>query len=158
MTGSSIRLSTPPRLGRLVGDRRRVDEAHGAGEVGVDLEGHDAAVALHHAQRDRVIGMAREARVPDVLDLGMGLEVAGEGHAVRVVALHADVEGLDAAQQEPGGVAVDDAAEDAERLAHGVDHLLRAGQRAGEQVVVPAEVLRRAVQHEVGAVGERACG
>ena len=92
--------------------------------------------------------------IPDVFDLGMGLELAGEGHAVRVVALHPDVEGLDAAQQEPGGVAVDDAAEDAERLAHG--SIISSGPSApGEQVVVPAKVFRRAVEDEVGAVGER---
>ena len=69
---------------------------------------------------------------------------------------HADVEGLDAAQQQPCGMGIDDAAEHAEGLADGVDEFTGARHGSGEQVVMSAEVLRGAMQYEVGAVVERA--
>ena len=95
------RVDAPERGGQF-GERQCVDDRPAGGAATVDLEGHhpagDAGPEL--AQRDVVLGMARQTRVEDgthaVLTLEPGRECRGRGG----VALDPDGQGQDPAQDE----------------------------------------------------------
>ena len=99
---------------------------------------------------------AAETRVADGLDRRMRAQPLGEEGGGLGLAPHAKLEGLQAAQQEPGRIRRgDDAGAAAERpqlLGRGA---VAADHGAEQRVVVAGEVLRRAVHDEVGAVLER---
>jgi hypothetical protein len=92
------------------------------------------------------------------LDLGMALEELGDALGILAVAVHAQRQGLDPAQDQEGILRrqhraghVLEAVE-----AHLQQRLLRADDGAGDQVAVAAEVLGRGMQHVVGAEFDRA--
>ncbi len=69
--------------------------------------------------------------------------------ARRVLPLDAQGERLDAAAHEEGGVRIAHAAEDPAQIADHRHQAARPAHDAGEDVVVPREVLGRAVHDEV---------
>ena len=96
-------------------------------------------------------GWLGEARVPDAPDARVLLEEARHAQAVRVVALHAQRERLEAAQQQIGRVRVGDAAEHADGRADRRHLLVAAQHDPAEQVVVA----RRDTSSRCGSRGPR---
>src|SRR6266545_762580 len=72
------------------------------GVVGAELEGDHGAEPAHLFLRERVLRVVGKARVVDLLDLRVRGEEPSDLAAVRLVALHAHRESLDAPQHEPG--------------------------------------------------------
>src|SRR5689334_7654338 len=100
--------------------------------------------------------MALAPGIEHALDPGLALEPARDRQRGLVLARDPEREGLQAAEEEIRRVRVEHAAEDVARLADEADQRRVADRDAGEEVVVPAEVLRARVEDEVGAVLERA--
>ena len=85
----------------------------------------------------------------------MAVQELGHGQAVLVVPLHPQLERLQPALQQVDVVRRIDRPHDAAQLADRLQLLGRADDHAGQQVVVPAQVLGGRVQHVVDAVLER---
>ena len=121
---------------------RRGGGLDGAGCVAVgDVEGEHAA----------------EAGIADGGDLGVLGEAARELLRGRRLALDADAQRLQAAEEEPGGIRGGDGAGVGAELAQAGGVVgVAADDRAEQRVVVPGEVLRRRVEDEVAAALERA--
>ena len=87
---------------------------------------------------------------------GCSEQELGDPRRVGAVPVHADAEGLDAAQHQPG---VERAGDRAHRVLVVGQPLAELGvgddQRAADDVGVPAEVLRRRVDDDVGAERQR---
>ena len=114
-------------------------------------EAHDAAEARHLAHRDVVIRVARQAGIEDALDAGMRLEPGRHAEGRLVLASHAQVERLGAAQEKVRRVRIEDGTEHSAEVAQAGDEGRLPRERAGEEVVVAAEVLRGRVEDEVHA-------
>ena len=112
--------------------------------------------APHRPPRDFVIRMARQSRIVDPLDPRMGGEELGHGLAVGVVPLHAKVERLQAAEQQILGERRVGRAQIAAELPQRVELRLRAGDGAGQHVVVAGQILGAGVQHVIYAGLQRA--
>ena len=120
----------------------------------VELERDHAAEAPHLPPRGLVAGVPGQPGTDDALHARVRGEPRGDRARVVAVALHPDGERLDAAEHEPA----------VERPGHG-PHVLEEAKRLGgvvvrrdapaDHVAVAAEVLRRAVDDEVGAELER---
>ena len=96
-----------------------------------------------------------EAGVVHGLDAGVGGEEAGHAQGGLVLPPHAQIQRLHPAEQEIGGPRVEAGAED---LAVVVERFHEVGPAAGHpahRVLVPAQELGRAVEHEVGPERER---
>src|SRR5579864_5715890 len=121
---------------------------------GVEGE-HPSKAFAEQLARERVIRMALQAWVKNAPDRRVILERAREGHGVLTDAFHAKHERLHTARDEPRV--------ERRHLATGVDRetpdrrdaLRVAGYNAPRDVAVPAEVFRRGVTDEIGAVLER---
>eukprot|EP00982_Pelagococcus_subviridis_P008671 30861-Pelagococcus_subviridis.AAC.6 len=85
----------------------------------------------------------------------MRLEERRQAHRVVVVPRDAQRQRLHPAKDQVRRVRVQDAAHDVVELSALRDELFVADDAPGEDVVVPAEVLGRAVNHEVGAARQR---
>src|SRR6185437_16243788 len=87
------------------------DLEHG-GLVGTaDFEGdHGAETSGELALGVGVVGVVGEAGIVDALDAGMGAEPSGELGGVGALALHAQGQGLEAAEDKPGFEWAQDAA------------------------------------------------
>ena len=116
---------------------------------------HLAALADERGARMGVRSV-REARVEDAVDVVAPGQEPGDGRGVRDVPLDPDVERPQAAQDEE---AVERAGDPAHRVLEEAEPLgdrVVAGDRDPEdRVRVAAEVLRRGVEHDVGAERER---
>jgi hypothetical protein len=73
-----------------------------------------------------------------------------------VLLFHAQGQRFHPAQQQVGRVGVRDPAQDANRVAQRLDELSPAGDKPGQQVVMPAQVLGGRVHHQVDAPLQRA--
>ena len=97
------RVDAAERGGQL-GERHGVDDRPAGGPATLDLEGEhpagDAGPEL--AQRDVVLGMARQTRVEDGTHAVLTLEPGRQCRGGRGVALDPDGEGQDPAQDEEG--------------------------------------------------------
>ena len=93
------------------------------------LEREHPAAARELAGRDLVLGMRREARVPDPADAGLGLEPRGEGRGGRRVALHPEGERGQAAHREERRVRIEAGARVDLEVADPVDEARRAARR-----------------------------
>ena len=100
------RLHAPER-GRDGGELTRVERARRDVEVCAKDEAHDAAEAGHQALRNRVVGMGREARIEDPLDLGLLLEPARDLEPGLVLACHAQRERLERVRRSAQPIACD---------------------------------------------------
>jgi hypothetical protein len=138
------------------------DEAHAVQHLPralerADVEREHAAEAAHLAARQRVVRVVRQPRVDHPPHAGMRREELGQGLPVRAVLPHAQGEGLGAAQDEPR---VERAEDRAGRVLHEPQPLdvlvARRHDHAAHAVRVPVQVLRRAVDDEVGAEREGA--
>src|SRR5581483_244300 len=139
-------------------EARRVRDQEGGGldppGVTAHVEREEAAEAAVERPRGERIGT--EARVTDAFDRRMGGEPARELERALGLAANAEVERLQAAEEEPGRVRRRDRPAQSAQLADAREIVPAARhERAEQDVVVPAEVLRRAVEDEVGAVLER---
>ena len=155
-TGTSMRLSTPPRLSASVQTLVRETSVDGllgaAGEEG----DHPAEVA-HLTRGDLVARVAGKAGVEDALRRRVLRQEGRDRVRVLAVAVHADGQRLHPAEHEP---AVERAGDGAERLlqelqALGDGRVVGRGE-AADHVGVAAQVLRRRVEDDVGAELERA--
>ena len=96
------------------------------------------------------------ARVADALDAGVGGEAPGELKRALRLPANAEVERLQAAEEEPGGVGRSDRAGLPANLLQRVEPLAVADDEGAEKrVVVAGEKLGRAVQDDVCPVVER---
>mmetsp|Transcript_2765 Transcript_2765/g.11277 ORF Transcript_2765/g.11277 Transcript_2765/m.11277 type:complete len:425 (+) Transcript_2765:227-1501(+) len=132
-----------------------IDELGRRPQVALDLKGYHAAETVHVLLRNLVVGVRGEAGVVNLLDHRVLLQHRRQLHRVLVVPLDPELKRLDAAHDHVRCVGIDDAAEDVVKLANLRHRLLVADDRAGQNVVVPAEVLGSGVDDEVGAVLER---
>ena len=81
----------------------RVDELLARFVAALDAEGDERALAGGQVLfRARVVAAGREAGIVDPLDAGMLFEMLGDGEGVLRVALHAQVQGFDALQEQEG--------------------------------------------------------
>ena len=113
---------------------------------------------VHLLRREQMLRMAREPRIDDPLDPRMLFQPRGDMHRVTAMALHAQREGLDAAQRQ----------ESIEGTRHSADRVLQEGEllfqlivladdrRAADDVGVAVEILRRRMHDDIEAVLERA--
>src|SRR5215213_86467 len=110
----------------------------------------------HLLFRQLVLGMVRQAWVVHGLDLGMVLQELGDGEGVLLVLAHANGEGLEAAEYDPGverawygagGVLVE--------LDPLLELLVRGRDSPADDVRMAAHVLGRRVDHDVSAESER---
>ena len=99
VSGCPARLSTPPRLSASVNSRKPSRKAPHAAFVRVQIDGDDAAEALHLPLGERVLGMAFKARIDHALDLPVALQMPRHGERVRAVPLHAQRQRFKAAQE-----------------------------------------------------------
>src|SRR5262249_31805347 len=122
----------------------------------LDHEADHAAEAVLLPPGQIVLRVTRQAGIDDSSNISATLEPGGDGAGVVLVALHAYVERLDAAEDE----------EAVHRRRHGADGVLQEGQsipyaeiarrrRAPDDVRVAVQVFRRRVHHDVGAEVER---
>ena len=150
------RVDAPERGGQL-GERQRVDA--GARPATRPPSTSKASIPPRRppelAKRDLVLGMAGEARVEDAPDAGLPLEPGRQGGGGRGVALGADGEGQDPAQDEEGIERAERGAGiDLDALDLG-DEVAPAGDDPGDDVAVAAEELGRRLGDEVGAELQR---
>src|SRR5581483_4812052 len=142
---------------------RELEEAHERGllderldpQVALHLEAHDAAEAAHLAARDLVAGMGRQPGVVHALDARVRRQHLGDPLRGLVVPGHSQLEGLQTADEQVRRMRVEDRAQDALVLADPVDHVGAPEDHAAQHVVVAGEELRRRVEDEVDAVGDR---
>src|SRR6266436_2809831 len=146
----------PAQRGRDERDRARVHHPGRRVEIARDLEGDHPTEAPHLLARDRVLGVGRETRVVHRRDARVAGEELGHRLRVRVLALHAQREGLEPAHEQVGREGIEHRAGDALQPPDRADQLGRSEHRAGEQVVVAAQVLGGGVHHHVDAPLERA--
>ena len=122
----------------------------------LEQERDHPAVVAHLPGRDLVAGVVGEAGVEHLLDARVVGEEGDDGARVLAVLAHAHGEGLEPAEHEPRVERPGDRAErvlqEAEPLR---DRLVVRRDHAGDDVGVAAEVLRRRVDHDVGAEVER---
>src|SRR5688572_9110085 len=85
---------------RDVRDGARIHDPRGGIEVPTDLEGDDAPEAPHLLARDVVLGVRGQPRVVDGGDARMPREELRHRLRVRVLALHAQREGLEPAHEQ----------------------------------------------------------
>ena len=141
----------PPEAGGQVRQPQLVDEAARELQISLDIEADHASEPLHLARRHGMVGMAGQAGVEHLADLGVPLEPAGDLEGGLVLSLHAQGQGLEAADQQVGGVRIGVGADDVAELLDRLHHRPLAADAAGHQVVVPPQVLGGAVEHEIGA-------
>ncbi len=98
----------------------------------------------------------RAARGQDGADARIGAQALGQDQGVVLRALHADVQGLQTAQQQPGGVRVGGGAADSPHLADARHEVRPAHAAARDQVRMAADVFGQGIEHEVGAQLQRA--
>jgi hypothetical protein len=138
---------------------QRVHEAAARFDAALEFEGDHAAGQLHLPAREFALRERGQPRVVADLDLVVAGQAFGDGLGVAAVALHAQRQRLQAAQDEEGVLRgehgaghVLDAVE-----AHLVQRFLRADDGAGDEVAVAAEVFRRRMHDVVGAEFEGRC-
>ena len=113
------------------------------------------AEAAHLLPRQLVLRVRLEAGIVHLFDPRMGFEKLGHALAVLVVPLHPQFERLQAAQQQVAILRAVDRAHDAAEIADRFELLLRTDHDAGQQIVVPGQVLRHRVEHVVDARRDR---
>ena len=122
----------------------------------VELERHHAAKASHLLFRDGMARMAGEAGEVDALDARMRHERFRDLLRVHRVPFHPELQRLETAQRQP---AIERARHAAQCILQKPDRLehrrVSRNHRALNQIRVSRQVLRHAVQHEVGAQIER---
>ena len=149
-------LDAAERLGERE-EPHALEEVAGLGEAALEEDGDHAAEARHLPLRDVVLRVGGEARVDDALDAVVRFEELGDARGGGVVALHAEGEGLGAAEGEVGVEGGEDAADgvleeaDAARELSVVDN-----KESADDVGVAGDVLGDGVHHHVEAVLEGA--
>src|SRR5215203_1271058 len=110
----------------------------------------------HLSLGELVLRVGLEARVEDSFYCRVPFQVARDLHGVLVVTRDAQLEGLQATDEQVGGEGVEGCAVDLAIMVDPPHEFARSAQNAPEGVRVPAEVLGSAVEHEVRPEGERA--
>ena len=103
------------------------------------LKGNHAAVVMHLAAGQRVIGVAFQPGIVHPLDLGVVFQVARHLHGVLAMALHAQFKGLQADVCQPG----------VKRAGRTAQHLEQAVELLAHPAHVPAD--HRAADHQAVA-------
>mmetsp|Transcript_19552 Transcript_19552/g.34877 ORF Transcript_19552/g.34877 Transcript_19552/m.34877 type:complete len:348 (-) Transcript_19552:183-1226(-) len=94
--------------------------------------------------------MRLEAGVVHASNLGVRLQRTGEPESVFVASLHAEVQRLEAAQDEVGSMRVHGATQHVVHRTNRVDGLLFARDAAGQHIVVPCHILGGRVDDQIG--------
>ena len=103
-----------------------------------------------------MLGMIGKSRIIDIADMRIGLQGFGQGTRVGELAGDAHFHGADTAQEKPGTLGIEAAAE---KKIVGIDffhQLFRTGNAAGRNITVTTEVFCHAVYDDIGTVIERA--
>ena len=96
--------------------------------------------------------MGAKARVKYPVDLGMSLQKLGNRHCGLFVALHAQVQGLKAAEVKPAVKGARHRTDGFLDVFHLFKYMLVIGDdHAADDLVVPSEILGRAVHHDIRA-------
>ena len=125
------------------------------GLLAVQLKGDHAAEAGGLAQVDGIARVVLKAHVVDLLHLGVAAQPAGHRLCVLVVPGHPQGQGLQPPEDQPG-------VEGGQAVAPGLHLPTEVGGQlggldhgdAGDDVVVAAQILGAAVDHDVGPQGE----
>jgi hypothetical protein len=131
---------------------------HGActGIPAADRERDHPSRAAHLPAHDLEVWMALEPGVEHALDPIVLLEEPGHLGRSTTVRFHAYGERAHPTEEQEGRKGVEDPAERAAPVLDACDRLGRARHDAADQIAVAAEILGRAVQHEVHAELDRA--
>jgi hypothetical protein len=134
-----------------------LEEAPRGLEPAADHEADDAAAARHLPSRERVLRMGIEPGIDHALDFRAPLQPARHGQPAGVVALHAQCQGLDAAQ---GEKAVEGPGHRADRVLQERELLGQSGiahrnDHAAHHVRMAVQVLGGGVHHDVCAELQR---
>ena len=123
IAGCSIRLSTPPQTFGQGEQPGAFQHSPRARQIAIKHRGdHPAETPGHLLARQVVLGMAGQARINHLDDVGPVLQPAGDFQAVLAMTLHAQGQGLHTAQGQ----------ERVERRGHGPDSVLQEAHRLGE--------------------------
>ena len=138
-------------------DPQPLHGAAGGAETALELERDHAPEALHLAPRQRMLRVAGKARIVDPLHPGVALEEAGHRDRIALVLAHAYRQRLQSTKHEPRIHGTGDAAHRVLQVCQPLAQVLPIDhQHAADGVAVAAEVLGRAVDHDVGAQRQRA--
>uniref|UniRef100_A0A0N4Z856 Tetratricopeptide repeat protein n=1 Tax=Parastrongyloides trichosuri TaxID=131310 RepID=A0A0N4Z856_PARTI len=137
---------------------KRVQHVEGLGLAARQFQREGRAGALALGFEDRLLfwRSVRAARRQDGADARIGAQAFGQNQGVVLRPLHADVQGLQTAQQQPGGVRVGGRAADGPHLADARHEVRPAHAAARDQVRVAADVFGQGIEDEVGAQLQRA--
>ena len=148
------RLRAAERRGRA-GDAQGVEHRPGGVDAAGEVDGEHRRQARQLALGQLVLGVVGQAGVVHGGDAGVPAQRLGhaQGHVGLVALAHG--ERADAAQPVEGVVRRGAGAVQHGVGPDGVEQVALAGDHAERGVVVPADALRRRVQHEVDAVAQR---
>ena len=118
-------------------------------EAACQVEADHAAESGHLTSGDRVVGMRRQARIPDLGDAPVLRQELGHRLRARVVAGEAQRQGLEPALQRVGRKRIDDRAQQAPDGGDWCDMHGAAGHHPANHVAVAIEVLGRALHRQV---------
>ena len=128
-------------VGEVFEELEGIDEFRAGGGTARDAEDdHRAALAVEVFLVERGLGISGQAGVADPFDGGVGLEVFGDCQGIFAMAVHAQRQGFDALQGDPGVVGSEAGAEVAERTGAHAQDVGERGEGRG-QVVAPAETV-----------------
>ncbi len=96
-----------------------------------------------------MLRMARQARVVDPLDARLALQPFGQGQGTGAVRLHADTQGFQALEEQPGVERAEGRSGGAEEADHFLHLLAATGDHPAHAPALPVDVLGRGVDHHV---------
>ena len=136
---------------------QRVDQLGTGSAAALDLEAQHAAEVLHLAGGDIVAHVILQAGIVHLLHGGVLVKILGDGLGVGAVALHADLQRLEAPEDQIGGKGIHDRAGHVLQAKHAdfTDKVGLAHHKARDHVAVAVQVLGSRVHHHVGAQRQR---
>ncbi len=134
----------------------RLDELASCLSSSFHLEGDHSPEAAHLPPSQIVLRMGGEARIEDARDLRVPLEKFRDPLRIGVLSLQTEAEGLHPANKEPRFEGTERRTEDLRLLPTPLDEGRGADDHPSRQIVMPAEILRRAVNDSVNTERQRA--
>src|SRR5262245_11404658 len=128
------------------------DEPFGCVDSVLDLKAQHSAKAVEELVRALMLRMAFEARIVDRRNGWMRAEETGHCQRTAILMRHAQRECLHAAMQKKCCVRIQRPAEMVQLARDPIDELAASNAGARDQIRVPIEVLRGAVQRHIEAV------
>ena len=135
-------------------DSELLREAHAALGSADKFKGEHSAEAGHLGGGQLMSGMRVKARVVDPLDISPGLEEARQLESGFVLAQSSQLQGLQAANQEPGLERAQGGSEYFQEAPAAIDDFRRGADHSGGDIGVPADGLGGGVDHGIESQGD----